>query len=250
MRPRKLALVLRPQPGNRETCARIDDLANWRAIGLPLTQRVPTGIDRPEGHFDALVLTSAEAARVLASSPDLTDIAALPVHCLGAATATSARLAGFTDVMVGAGDGPSDSGEELARQLAARFPYHRLLYPCARERRPGLEDAARETSMDVLAWPVYRTVALPRAGNALAERLAGDDFAAILVHAPSAARLWSETVVAHGLQARVRRSALLLMSSAVAEAVPAGLGGRRHVASRPTDGNLLDLLKFCGSEAK
>jgi len=88
-------LVLRPQPGADATAARA------RAIGLdpivsPLFQIAPRAWEWPSG-AEALLVTSANAARMVGPQPDRT----LPVYAVGAATATALREHGFERLIVG-----------------------------------------------------------------------------------------------------------------------------------------------------
>jgi uroporphyrinogen-III synthase len=92
-------LVLRPQPGADATAERI------RALGLepvtaPLFRIVPLEWTMSERPFQAILLTSANAARALNDEPDRQ----IPVYAVGAATAEAARAAGFTAVTAGRGD--------------------------------------------------------------------------------------------------------------------------------------------------
>src|SRR3546814_17961971 len=63
----------------------------------PLSWRAPD----PAG-FDALLLTSAQAARL--GGEDLAKLSALPVHAVGAVTAAAAEAAGLRGVAVGEAD--------------------------------------------------------------------------------------------------------------------------------------------------
>ena len=96
-------LILRPQPGADETAARA------RALGLsPIV--APLFIVRglawappPAAEFDAIMLTSANAAR--RAGAGLAAFLGLPCYAVGDATAAAASDAGFTDVRIGPEDG-------------------------------------------------------------------------------------------------------------------------------------------------
>ena len=96
-------LILRPQPGADETAGRA------RALGLapvvaPLFAVRPLAWEAPDpAGFDAVMLTSASAARQ--ASDGLTPFRQLPCYTVGEATAAAADEAGFADIRVGADDG-------------------------------------------------------------------------------------------------------------------------------------------------
>ena len=220
---------MRPEPGASETAARLRAMG-WEPLVVPLIGTMPTGAPPPSGPYDAIVFTSATAARE-AASHDLPD---LPVHAIGERTADAAREAGFAPVTVGANGAPPLDGHALGHALAPLYPGRTLLYPCAEDRRPGLEAALREGGVRVEPWLLYRTRPLPDAGKRLAAALEGAPPTAVLLHSPSAALALSG--------APLGEAALLCLSRAVAEAVPHSLHGERRVALRPDEGALLSLL--------
>lgn len=93
--------VLRPEPGNTATAGRIEALG-LRAIRLPLFAIRPVAWTPPDtAHYDALLLTSANA--VHHAGPGLGALR-LPVVAVGEATARAARAAGLCVETVGDGD--------------------------------------------------------------------------------------------------------------------------------------------------
>ncbi len=79
--------VLRPEPGNAATAARIA-AAGARTIRLPLFAVGPLAWTPPDpAVHDALLLTSANAVRQ--AGPGLAGYRTLPVHAVGAAPARS-----------------------------------------------------------------------------------------------------------------------------------------------------------------
>ena len=225
---------MRPEPGASETGARLRAMGREPLV-VPLLATVPTGAPMPAGPHDAVVLTSATAARLIGAEHRA--IRALPVHAIGERTARAAREAGFARVIVGAGGEAAPDGAALGRALA---PLHRgrtLLYPCAEDRRPGLEASSGEGGARVAAWPLYRAIAIPGAAERLTDALEGARPAAVLLHSPSAARALG-TLGSHALEG----VPLACLSAAVADAVPREIGGERRVAARPEEAALLALL--------
>ncbi|GGB39399.1 hypothetical protein GCM10011380_31120 [Sphingomonas metalli] len=175
--------VLRPEPGNARTAARIAD-AGGTAIRLPLFAVVPVAWQAPDpAAFDALLVTSANAMRLGGAA--LARLAALPVHAVGAATAEAARAAGFRVVTTGGAD---------AATLVAGLPPQRLLHLAGRERvaLPG-----------VTAITVYAADPLPL-GTQAVESLAGS---VALLHSVRAARRLA-VLVPPAARAAIRLAAL------------------------------------------
>lgn len=208
-------LVLRPEPGASATAARA------RALGLepvvaPLFAVRPLVWEAPEpAAFDAILLTSANAARHAGAK--LASFLHLPCHAVGEASAQAAEAAGFHDVRIGPSDG--------AAALAAMSGH--ILHLCGRDHlflsHPGVTVERR------IVYAADAVPALPEAAGAALR--AG---AVVLIHSPRAAALLASLVPdRHDVTA-----------AAISEAAAAALGpGWRQVAvsARPRDEPLLEL---------
>ena len=258
MRP---ALVLRPQPGNDRTAARLRNLG-FRVHQLPLfeARALPWPVPK-SGAFDALLLTSAQAVRL--AGPGLEALASLPVVAVGEPTAASAHAAGLDVHVVGAGDVMAAVAEARAAGFA------RLLHLAGRDRMPGTAgvtavpvyaaepvDVAVRTLNDLLhppppggggrrsrpegeETPTFERSAPadPRSAGHLP--LAGEDLGAVaLLHSARAARRFGELLDRDGID----RHALRLAALSPAILAAAGTGWAMAVAAdRPDDAALCRL---------
>ena len=207
-------LILRPQPAADETAARA------RALGLepivaPLFAIRPLPWELPDDDFDALLLTSANAARQAGTLPQR------PCYAVGEATAAAARAAGLRDVLVGPSDGPAT----LARIRAEG--HRRVLHLCGRDHLPLEQDGIEMIRRVVYAAEAVR--ALPAAAR---DALAGG--AVVLVHSPRAARTLAALVE--------RKDGVRLAAISPAAAEAAGPGWREvRATARPRDEALLEV---------
>lgn len=210
MRP---LVILRPEPGASATAARA------RELGLdvrlhPLFAPEALAWTLPEGEFDALLLTSANAVRLAGALPRL------PVHAVGEASARAAREAGLEVATVGDG-GVEDLLDTLPEGL-------RLLHLSGEERILPAKPRQRITSV-----AVYRMAPLPLPASALLEGTVA------LIHSPAAGRRLAEVDCS---RQAVRVAAI---SPAVAEACGTGWA-RCAAAEAPNDRALLSLAtKLC-----
>ena len=123
-------LVTRPVPDNEATASALRDRGFEPLLAPMLTfQALPFQLE--EGReFRGLVLTSTNALRAIAASPQLARLQALPVFAVGARTAQAARDGGFHNVRAAEGDASA-----LRELIAARSPEKRgaapLLYLAA-----------------------------------------------------------------------------------------------------------------------
>lgn len=207
-------LVLRPQPGADETAARA------RALGLdPLVMplfsvRALDWTPPDPAGFDAVMLTSASAARQ--ASDGLAGFRALPCYAVGEATAAAAGEAGFADIRVG-----PDDGAALLLMMAedgVRTAFH----ACGQDHLAlGHPDVA------ITRVPVYAAEAIDRLPVAAEGLLA-------LLHSPRAATLFA------GLA--VDRSRIRIAAISAKTARAAGEGWQSvSVSPRPRDQALLEL---------
>lgn len=204
---RKL-IILRPEPGASASAAAACQ-AGLEGVSVPLFEIRPLAWTAPDpAGFDALVLTSANAARH--GGEELEKLKGLPVHAVGEATAEAARGVGFDVASIGHG-----SGEELVGGLPRGL---RLLHLAGRDHRPL-------SGMETLA--VYDAVELPAPAE-----LAVLSGAVVAVHSPRAGRRLAEL-------ARDKESTAVAAISAAAAAA-CGTGWKEvAVASQPTDRALL-----------
>jgi uroporphyrinogen-III synthase len=217
-------LILRPEPGASETAARALRLG-LDPVVAPLFTIRPIAWEAPDAAaFDALLLTSANAARH--AGPALDPFMKLPCWTVGEATAAAAREAGFADVRTGPGDGGA-----LAK-AAAEAGVRRILHLHGRDHvplsRPGLTVQGRAV------YAAEGVATLPRAVSGHAQAVA-------LIHSPRAGALFAALMA--------ERQGLALAAISAAAAAAAGSGWAEVAVARvPRDEALLELaVKLCNN---
>ena len=224
-------LILRPQPGADETAARATAMG-LHPIAAPLfTVRGLDWQPPPPSAFDAIMLTSANAAR--RAGAGLAAFLGLPCYAVGEATAAAAGDAGFSDVRVG----PEDGMALLMMMEAERIM--RALHPCGAD-----HVALAPAEMRIVRIPVYEAEAIGALPGEAEAALA--DKVVALLHSARAARLFG-TLVSD-------RSRVTVAAISPRTARAAGTGWRQvAVAAEPRDHALLALAaKLCqtgGQEA-
>lgn len=196
--------VLRPEPGNAATVARVR-AAGLVAIPMPLFVVTPLEWAAPDpAHYHALLVTSANAMRL--GGPGLERLKTLPVLAVGAATAAAARAAGFT---------VSDTGTGGVAEIVGRARTLRLLHLAGRDRL--------QSGVDVLT--LYASDPIPVDPARLHDSVA-------LVHSARAAARLAEIVT--------DRTRVAIAAISLSAAGAAGSGWRAvGVADAPTDTALI-----------
>jgi uroporphyrinogen-III synthase len=221
-------LILRPRPGGVATVARAAALG-WHSVATPLFTVSALPWSPPAAaDFDAVMMTSANAAR--RGGAGLAGFRRLPLYAVGRATAEAARQAGFVDVRTGEGN----ADDLLAR--AAADGVGALLHLAGRERR--------HLSMSGIAIDqrvVYGADAADELPPAALAALA--DGAIVLLHSPRAAALFAELADAAGVsRATVRIAAI---SPAVLAAAGAGWAAGIAASSPDDDALLAAAARMC-----
>lgn len=214
-------LVLRPEPGAQASAARARE-DGWNVVMTPLFTTAPCAWTAPDpSGFDAVMMTSANAARL--GGPELDKLTHLPLYAVGPATAAAAKAAGFTQIRSGVRDGAA------LLALAAADGIASLLHLAGREHLPLARDGIR-----IERRIVYRSDAVSRLPDGALEAL--EEGAVTLLHSPRAASLFAALVDAAELsRERIRIAAI--SPAALAEA--GGGWGRTAAADAPGDTALL-----------
>ena len=224
-------LVTRPARG-AEATARALRRRGHDAILLPLTEPHSLPVSWPESRPAALIATSAEAFVALGGNAVAADIPSLPVYCVGRATAAAAADAGFKDCRIGPGDAAGLAAMIMQDRHGGGAP---LLYLAGTPRLPTLETILKAADVPLEVVEVYRMQ--PVLPGDLAGRLADLQPKAVLFYSREAVRLFFEALS----EPPAIPCDIFCLSPAIAAAVPKEMG-RLHVALRPEEGALLDLL--------
>ena len=186
----------------------------------------------------ALIVTSRNALRALASYRELEEALRLPLYAVGEATARAATKLGFRQVTEGPG-----MGAALAELIGGKLaPGAGSLVHLAGETLAfDLKSALQAEGFSVRQPVLYRAVPageLP--ANALSLLKAGRLDGVILM-SPRTAKTFALLLDRHGLVTEGRRLVCYCLSEAVAEAV-APVGARVRVAAQPREEDVLALV--------
>jgi uroporphyrinogen-III synthase len=221
-------LVTRPEADAARTAEAL------RARGLevvvaPLLRIEPVNAEFG-GPFDALLMTSANAARAVATHPRAGELFSLPCLTVGDRSAEAARAAGFTRVESADGALP-----DLVRLVTQRHTNGRLLY-LAGEDRAG-EFSSHGVAVETAV--VYRAVAVEQ----LPPDVARAQLDGVLHYSRRSAATLLRLAEKAGALNAVLGLAHYCLSAEVAAPLRAAGAQRIAVAASPTESALLTLLK-------
>jgi uroporphyrinogen-III synthase len=227
-------LVTRPDPDGERTAGAL------RARGhdvllAPLLRMQAIDFALADEGYDAVVMTSANAARVVAAHPDRAKLTALPAFTVGRHTADAARAAGFGDVHSADGD-----KDDLVRVLAARRVGDRgiLLYLAGEDRSGDL--ALGHTAVRTVV--VYRAVKADCFSPAVAAALTQRRLDGVLHFSRRSAQIYLDCARSAGLLDAALAPAHYCLSRQVSEPLAAAGAAGITVAQRPEEAALIELL--------
>jgi uroporphyrinogen-III synthase len=233
-------LVTRPKADGETLKARIEQLG-CRVSLEPLISIVPNAIPVTaiEGAA-ALIATSRNALKALASSPALGLATTLPLFVVGPGTVAIARELGFKDVFEGAG-----TGADLVPVLARRPGGDGVLIHLAGDVLAfDLAAALAHKNVNVRAVEAYRSVAAKTLSPSIVEAFRNQDVDAVILMSPRTAETWVRLAVELSPPADLSGVTYICLSKAVADVLRLQFDDPKIViAARPNLEEILALLK-------
>jgi uroporphyrinogen-III synthase len=234
MTPRAV-LITRPEPGAGETAERVAALG-MVPIVAPMLEILPAPVRLPPPErISAVLLASGNAADPLPDS-----YRGLPLLTVGAATERRARQAGFTDVTSADGDASA-----LASLVRARFPMRNgtLLLAAGRGQSVALANQLRASGYRVARRVVYAAEPVAILPGAARVALLGERALTALFFSAETARCFALLVREAGLDDRLRGRDAITIGAKAAMALKDLPWARVRVAGKPTQDEMLALLR-------
>jgi len=225
-------LVTRPEADAVRTAAALRALGH-EAVLAPLF-RVESVHAEFDGPFDAVLMTSAHAARAIAAHPRAPELFSLPCLTVGDRSAEAARAAGFAHV-----ESADGALADLVRLAAQRHAGCRLLYLAGEDRAGDLAEELSGHRIRVETAVIYRAVAVENLPAGIARaRLDG-----VLHYSRRSTTTLLRLAGEAGALNTVLGLAHYCLSAEVAAPLRAAGAQRIAVAASPTESALLTLLK-------
>jgi uroporphyrinogen-III synthase len=191
------------------------------------------------GPWSAVLMTSANAARVIAAFPQFYELRAAPVFAVGQRTADAARVAGFADVRSAEGD-----AKALARLVGAEMGRVRapLLYLAGEDRAGDLAGEVQKFGLAVQTTVIYRAVAASTLPGEAREALTNRKIDGVLHFSQRSAEIYLDVARAAGVLDRALAPFHYCLSAQVARPLAAAGATRIRIASRPEEAALIELI--------
>ena len=231
-------LVTRPEPDAGREAELLAARGHQPVLAPLLTIEFDRDAPLELAGAQALLATSRNALRALASHPAREDAIKLPLLAVGDATAGEAQMVGFSDVTIGPG-----TGAKFAKLIASEYePGHGALVHLSGETIAfDLKSALESQGFTVKRFVLYRAIPLGALPAEALRLLTAGELDGVILMSPRTAKTFAELVAKHGLVTQANGLVCYCLSEAVAEAVRP-LGGRIRVAARPREEEVLALV--------
>jgi uroporphyrinogen-III synthase len=231
-------LVTRPEPDGERTAQKLRARGCDVLLGPVLRIRHLEEADLRVGPWDAVAMTSANAAHALERHSRRLEVTRLPVMTVGRRTAEAARALGFSDIA--SADGNEAALAHLIGVHVARG--NKILYLAGEDRAGDLATAVAPHGVRVETVVVYRAVAAERLPDEATAALRAGEVNGVLHFSRRSAVIYLDCARAAGVLDSALRPFHYCLSQAVAEPLLAAGASRVMVAQSPEENALLDLV--------
>jgi uroporphyrinogen-III synthase len=232
-------LVTRPEPDASATGQRLEALGH-QVTSEPMLQVEFLPIDPVVfAGAQAVIATSRNALRALASSGACDAATALPIYVVGDKTAEEAKRLGFGRVVTGPG-----RARDLAPVIAddAEPAGGFLVHVAGENLAFDLGEALAERNIDVRQVTAYRTRASEALTPATERALRDGALDAVILMSPRTAATFDRLVDGRGLAAEAGRLTCICISREVADALQTISPIRIEIAQQPDFEGIIDTL--------
>ena len=230
-------LLTRPEPDAQRTAATLRERGHTVVVAPLMRIEALADAEIGAGPWAAILVTSANAAHAIAAHRRKKALESVPVFAVGERSAQAMRDAGFADVSSADG-GVGDLAQLVGERMTAGSS---LLYLAGAERAGDLAAKLATRRLAVHTAVVYRAVAVdglpPAAADALARDIEG-----VLHYSRRTAEAYVNAARAVGMLESALKPAQFCLSAQIAEPLAQAGASVIHVARRPIEAALIELL--------
>tara|TARA_R110002110_G_scaffold415612_2_gene651799 strand:- start:255336 stop:256049 length:714 start_codon:yes stop_codon:yes gene_type:complete len=225
-------LVTRPRPDADETAAELIALGHEPVVAPLLEVTFETGATLDLSDAQAILITSANGVRALASATARRD---LPVFAVGDASAAAARQNGFDRT-----ESADGNVQTLADLVTSRLSPHdgRLVHVAGTVTAGDLAGKLALSGFEVGRAVLYRAEPVLNLPEVIGERLRDRTLDAAMFFSPRTAAQFAELVLSEGLGEQCGRTVAVALSGAVAEKLAALAFLDVRIAEKPDQDSL------------
>jgi uroporphyrinogen-III synthase len=233
-------LITRALDEAARTAAKLQDLGH-EAFLSPVLEMRATGAVWPQGCFNGLLATSAQAFELLTEAYDwpLPEAKRLwPLYLVGQKTFEAAQRKGFLGPATLAPD-----AKELAKELISKAaPSKTFLYLAGRDRKPDLEDQLKAAGLHVEVCEIYQAEAAEHLSREAQDALSQNAIDAVLHYSHRSGEIFLKLAQDAGIDPHLTTH-ICISKDAAQPFIEIGCS-RIHMAATPNEPVMLEILSF------
>jgi uroporphyrinogen-III synthase len=236
-------LVTRPHPDDETTAAGLRS-QGYEVLQAPMLRFEPVAFhDDLDARYGAVIVTSANALRGLASHLAGSRLLKLPLFAVGEHTAAAARGIGFENVIPANGDATALRELMLASVKAKELKKaSTLLYLAGADLARDLAGELGERGFSVVTHTTYRMTPVSSLPREVCDAFAANQIEAVLHYSRRSARAFLEAARAAGVEISALAIPQCCISAAVASVVRDAGASQVTVAASPDENALFGAL--------
>ncbi|MFL6825941.1 MAG: uroporphyrinogen-III synthase [Bradyrhizobium sp.] len=236
-------LVTRPHPDDEATASGLR-ARGYEVLQAPILRFEPIAFnDDDNGHYGAVIVTSANAVRGLMPQQENSSLFKLPLFAVGEHTASAARAAGFQNVISANGNAGSLRDLVLAsvkaKELKKADP---LLYLAGADLARDLGGELGERGFTVVTHTSYRMAPVPVLPRDTCDAFAANRIEAVLHYSRRSARAFLQASRNAGVEISALAVPQCCISDGVASVVRDAGATQVMVAASPDENALFGAL--------
>jgi uroporphyrinogen-III synthase len=236
-------LVTRPSPDDEMTAKSLR-ARGFDVLCAPMLrfEAVPFQ-DDADANYGAVIVSSANALRAIASQPGNGRLLKLPLFAVGEHTAAAARDAGFAEVTASKGDAGALRDLVVASAKSKQLKKTRpLLYLAGADLARDLGNELGVNGFTVVTRTTYRMVPAPSLPREICDAFVSHDVEAVLHYSRRSARAFLEAARAGGIEISALALPQCCISAAVAAVLREAGATQVTVAASPDENALFEAL--------
>jgi uroporphyrinogen-III synthase len=230
-------LVTRPEPDGARTAAALRARGHVAELVPLLRIDHDPAAELGPGPWNAVLITSPNAARAVAVHRRKAELVALPLFAVGRRSAQAAGAAGFSEILSADGD-----AQDLARLVAAHARPGPLLYLAGQDRAADLAAALAARGFATDTAVVYRAVAVSKFPPAIRAALAAREIDGVLHYSQRSAEAFMAAARAAQIDINSLNTKHYCLSAQVAGALRQAGIADPAVAPHPDEPALFGLI--------
>ena len=236
-------LVTRPHPDDEATASALR-ARGFEVLRAPMLRFEPVPFhDDADARYGAIIVTSANALRAIASHLADSRLLKLPLFAVGQHTAAVAREAGFAEVITAGGDAGALRdlvlGAVKSKQLKKAST---LLYLAGADLARDLAGELGEQGFSVITHTTYRMAPVQHLPREICDAFMASEISAVLHYSRRSARAFLEAARAGGVEISALALPQCCISASVASVLHDAGATQVVVAASPDENALFDVL--------